>query len=237
MGFFMPIRYLYVMGKRFIISESEKNEIHKMYGLIKEQGVTLPVTVKDSYTAKNCDELHAFQSTNGKVIGNMNVTVGNKLQEIYNSGLNPKVTNVKVEVKGMTVTWTVTIDESNDGKAWVGFTSRGAGCDDDIYNRAESSSYGNDVETAKTKIENTYGEQGIEIQMVNDFIYSGTSAGKNSFRQIFYRYTKPKNNPSLGDAKKTNVDKTKQQPSNKPTISYPFKVNYSTIATDTDNFN
>jgi hypothetical protein len=37
MGFFMPIKYLFVMGKRFIISESEKNDIRKMYGLILEQ--------------------------------------------------------------------------------------------------------------------------------------------------------------------------------------------------------
>jgi hypothetical protein len=40
---------------------------------------------------------------------------------------------------------------------------------------------------------------------------------------------------SLNQTDKPN--QTKQQPSNKPTISNPFKVNYSTIATDTDNFN
>jgi len=181
--------------KKLLITESEKNDIRKMYGLIKEQSLTLPVTVTDSYTATNCDELHAFQGTGGKVIGNMNVTVGNKLQEIYNSGVNPKVTNVKVEVNGMTVTWTVTIDKSNDGKAWVGFTSRGAGCNQDVKNRAVSASVGNDIQTAKSKIESTYGEQDIEIEIVNDYFYNG---GNNSFRQVFYRYTKPKNNPPVG---------------------------------------
>jgi hypothetical protein len=191
--------YLYIMAKLFI-TESEKNDIRRMYELINEEGITLPVTVKGSYTASNCDELHAFQSTDGKVIGNMNVIVGDKLQQIYDSGINPKVTNVKVEVKEMTVTWTVTIDKSNDGKAWVGFTSRGAGCNNDIIERAESSSSGNDVKTAKTKIESKYGEQGVEIQKVNDFIYT---EGKNSFKQVFYRYTKPKNNPSRGSQQKT----------------------------------
>ena len=68
------------MGKRLIISESEKNDIRKMYGLIKEEGISLPTTVSDSYTANDCDQLHAFQSTGGVVVGNMNVTVGNKLQ-------------------------------------------------------------------------------------------------------------------------------------------------------------
>lgn len=183
------------MGKRLIITESEKNKIRKMYGLIKEQGVTLPTTVTGSYTASDCDELHAFQGTGGKVIGNMNVTVGDKLQEIYNGGINPKVTNVTVKVQGMTVTWTVTINKSDDGNAWVGFTSRGAGCNNDIINRAESVADGNDMKTAKSKIESTYGEQGIKIEMVNDYLYNG---GKNSFRQVFYRYTKPKNNPPKG---------------------------------------
>jgi hypothetical protein len=197
-GFFYAHQVFIVMSKKLIITESEKNSIRGMYGLIKEQGLTLPTTVTDSYTATNCDELHAFQGTGGKVIGNMNVTVGNKLQEIYNSGVNPKVTNVKVNVQGMTVTWTVTIDKSNDGNAWIGFTSRGAGCNQDVKNRAVSASVGNDIQTAKSKIESTYGEQGIEIEMVNDFIYDG---GDNSFRQVFYRYTKPKNNPPVGSQK------------------------------------
>ena len=188
-----------------------------MYGLIKEQRVTLPTTVTDSYSAKNCDQLHAFQGTNGKVIGNMNVTVGNKLQEIYNGGINPKVSKVKVEVNGMTVTWTVTIDKSNDGKAWVGFTSRGAGCNDDIINRAVSASYGNDSETAKTNIKSTYGEQDIEIEIVNDFIYSGATAGKNSFRQVFYRYTKPINNPPKGYQQQTTTVTNKPSSQNQQT--------------------
>ena len=183
-----------------------------MYGLIKEQGVTLPTTVTDSYTATDCDELHAFQGTGGKVIGNMNVTVGNKLLEIYNSGVNPKVTGVKVEVQGMTVTWTVTIDKSNDGMAWVGFTSRGAGCNNDVKDRAESAAAGNDMQTAKTRIESTYGEQGIEIEMINDYFYNG---GKNSFRQVFYRYTKPKSNPPKGGQQQ----KAQTQPTNTQTTN------------------
>jgi hypothetical protein len=198
------------MRKKFIISESEKNDIRRMYGLIKEESIVLPTTVSDSYTATDCDELHAFQSTGGKVIGNMNVTVGKKLQEIYDSGVNPKVTNVKVSVQGMTVTWTVTIDKSNDGKAWVGFTSRGAGCNDDVKNRADSAAAGNDVQSAKSRIESTYGEQGIEIEIVNDYFYDG---GKNSFRQIFYRYTKPKNNPP----KSTQQTPTKTQTTSQQT--------------------
>ena len=168
-------------------------------GLIEEQKIQLPVTITGTYIANNCDELHAFQSTSGKVIGNMNVIVGKKLEEIYNSGINPKPIEVIVKVNNMTVSWSVTIDKSNDGKAWVGFTSRGAGCNNDVINRANSEIAGNDIETLKAKILNTYGENNIDVEEVNDFIYQNQN---NGFRQIFYKYTKPKSFPSLESGKK-----------------------------------
>jgi hypothetical protein len=167
---------------------------------IGEQLIPLPTTVTGTYTATNCDELHAFQSTSGKVIGNMNVTVGAKLKEIYDSGVNPKITGVTVTVNGMTVNWEVKIEESKDGNAWVGFTSRGAGCNQDVKTRAESVAFGNDMPTAKTKIQTTYAETNIKIEMVNDYFYNG---GPNSFRQVFYRYTKPIACPPITNGAKT----------------------------------
>lgn len=169
--------------------------------------MTFPILIKDSYTATNCDELHAFQGTGGKVIGNMNVIVGDKLQEIYNNGYNPKVTKVAVTVQGMVVTWYVTIDQSNDGNAWVGFTSRGAGCDNDIINRAESVSAGNDIGSLTNNILRVYKESNIEIEVVNDFVYNG---GPNSFRQVFYRYTKPSANPPIANQPSTTTQSQTQ---------------------------
>lgn len=145
-------------------------------------------TVKDEYTATNCDELHAFQSTSGKVIGNMNVKVGDKLKELYDRGYNPMVTKVDVTVSGMTVGWKCKIENSKDGKAWVGFTSRGAGCNNDVIKRSESKEFGNDKETARKKIMDTYNEKAIEIEKIDEVVYT---AGENSFKQIFYIYTKP----------------------------------------------
>jgi hypothetical protein len=144
--------------------------------------------VKDEYTATNCDELHAFQSTSGKVIGNMNVKVGDKLKELYDNGYNPMVTKVDVTVSGMTVGWKCKIENSKDGKAWVGFTSRGAGCNNDVIKRSESKEYGNDKETARKKIMDTYSEKAIDIEKIDEVVYT---AGENSFKQIFYVYTKP----------------------------------------------
>ena len=56
---------------KIVISEQQLRKI------ILEQ--SSPVIVSGNYTASNCDELHAFQGSGGKVIGNMNVLVGKKL--------------------------------------------------------------------------------------------------------------------------------------------------------------
>lgn len=198
------------MGSRIIITESDREHIRGLY----EQSVTLPTTITGNYTAKDCDELHAFQSTSGKVVGNMNVIVGKKLEEIYNSGVNPIVTKVDVKVNNMTVSWSVTISESTDGKAWVGFTSRGAGCNNDVHNRAVSVAQGNDMNTAKEKIKKTFNEANIDITMVNDFEYQNP---KNGFRQVFYRYTRPSSFPSKS-VNKGQVSQPAQKTNNTVTI-------------------
>jgi hypothetical protein len=136
----------------------------------------------------------------------MNVLVANKLEELYKGGMNPMVSKVDVKVNGMTVNWSCTISPSPDGKAWMGFTSRGAGCNSDVINRAESVSQGNDIGTAKKKIMATFKESNIDIQKVNDFIHKG---GNDSFRQIFYRYTKPTSFPPVGSNKPTQVNTVK----------------------------
>ena len=177
---------LYLYNMKIVISEQQLRRI------ITEQSST--VVVSGTYTANDCDELHAFQGSGGKVIGNMNVIVGDKLKELYKGGMNPMVSKVDVKVNGMTVNWSCTISPSSDGKAWMGFTSRGAGCNNDVINRAESVSQGNDMGTAKNKIMTTFKESNIDIEKVNDYIHKG---GNNSFRQIFYRYTKPNSFPPV----------------------------------------
>jgi len=185
----------------------------------KVSGNVSPVVVKGSYTATNCDELHAFQSTGGKVIGNMNALVGIALEDLYNKGVNPKVTNVKVSVSGMTVNWEVTINKSDDGKAWTGFTSRGAGCNNDVLNRAVSESDGNGPGAIKNAIlaatfsfptrksdseklttDFQYRVNNTELEVVNDFQYTEDQTlnpqGTENFRQVFYRYTKPEKFPA-----------------------------------------
>jgi hypothetical protein len=177
------------------------NRIKQVMGLLNEQTEKVIEVVKGTYTATNCDELHAFEGTcpsrqfaggkcvgGTKLVGEMNTKMLEKLNALYENGHNPKVSNVGVSVEGMIVTWTCTIVESTDGKAWMGLTSRGAGCNNDIVARAESASASNDKETIIARINELYKEPNIEIEKVNDFTHDG---GGNSFRQIFYRYTKP----------------------------------------------
>jgi len=232
---------------KVLISEQQLKRI------ITEQSST--VVVKGSYTTSDCDELHAFQSTGGKVIGNMNVIVGNKLEELYKQGINPMVSDVTVKVNGTTVNWSCTIIPSTDGKAWVGFTSRGAGCNHDVINRAESVSQGNDMGTAKNKIMTTFNESNVDIEKVNDFINLDggkikittkfdkktkktitekmiVGGGGKAFRQIFYRYTKPNSSPPISGGKSTPVDKPNNTPViNSKTISIK-SVDLSTFLTD-----
>lgn len=88
----------------------------------------LPYDVTWKYDAKgSIDKKHAFQDTSGTPVGNMNVVIKEWLEHFYSKGINPEVSSVDVKINGDIVTWTATISESTDGKAWVGFTSRGRG--------------------------------------------------------------------------------------------------------------
>jgi hypothetical protein len=167
------------MGK-FIITEEDRKSIRGLYGLNEQ---TNSLSVSGSYTATNCDELHAFQGTGGKVIGDMNVIVKNKIEEWNSNGLNVKPTNVSVSVNGMNVSWTVTFMTSDIN--WVGFTSRGAGCNQSIDTRAGNDSINNGPKSVVEALKKQ-GKTVNKIEVINDYKYDG---GNNSFKQVFYCYT------------------------------------------------
>jgi len=161
----------------------------------------LSVIVSGEYKGANCDELHAFENTHGRTIGGMNTKVQAELERLYNQGYNPEVTEVNVDMnsKTMTVKWSVKIEQSKDGKAWVGITSRGAS-GSDAYTRAISSAVGQDFASVKKKIAEKYIEPFIEMKQVKDFLHNIEASGKVSgscpTRQVFYVFTKPKKFPS-----------------------------------------
>ena len=217
---------------KVLISEQQLRHI------ITEQSST--IIVSSGFTASGCDELHAFQETkediNGKrvtkTIGNMNVIVGDKLRELYNKGMNPTVKKVTVTVKGMRVDWVCEIGESTDGKAWVGFTSRGSGCGNESVGKAESSLAKKDIGSIKKNIENAYTETNVDIEKIGLKIHDHAS---NGFVQIFYRYTKPNSFPPIAGSKSAlvkTVNKVNSAPvSVNKTISV-ISADLSTFLTD-----
>ena len=174
------------------------NRIKEMMG-INESKVSLPIKVEGSYQGSTGDKLHAFQSTGGVVVGGMQTKVNAKLKELYNLGINPDITNIQVNIKasktdktgsitaGVT-SWSVTIDESKDGKAYLGLVTVGSCCNSSCSDRALGQ-----VETMKTwnsKPKNHY--LVADIQTTKDGKSNGNitiDGGNYKLRQIFYKYT------------------------------------------------
>jgi len=159
------------------------------------------VYVEGEFKGANCDELHAFQSTSGRIIGGMNDKVFAELEKMYKNGINPEVTEVKVDMDSanMKVKWQVKIEPSKDGKAWVGFTSRGSSGNPSAFNRAVGKAQGQDFDSVKRKVIGYVGEPNLEMKVVKDFLYNfskdGKVLGKCPTRQVFYAYTRPNKYP------------------------------------------
>ncbi len=152
--------------------------------------IKLPLVIKGSYVGRNCDEFHAFNDTNGKTIGGMNDTINNVLVKLYKSGINTNITNVNIIMDSnlYIVKWFVTIDKSDDGKAWVGFYSRGAGGSDAIQ-RGDPNIKGNHTTIENCKKSKFINKRGkvSDMSILLDYVYTGNK--KCKVRQIFYKYT------------------------------------------------
>jgi hypothetical protein len=169
-----------------------------VYKLIRKKRTMI---VEGTFKGGNCDELHAFQNTGGKVVGGMNDKVKAKLEELYAKGINPEVKEVWVEMdaKKMEVKWKVEIAPSKDGKAWVGFTSRGsAGAT--AYDRAVGKNVWQDFDSVLKKVRESTKEPNAEMELVLDYLYNlnrkKETLGKCPTRQLFYKYTKPNKFPN-----------------------------------------
>jgi len=147
-------------------------------------------TIKGGYfvpkgTSNMGDALHSFQKRKSDGFGGqMSTTINNQLLAMYRNKINPQVTDLKVVVDGtkFTVEWEATIAPSNDGKAYIGFStvgSAGSGADGRAVDQ---------IESMKKWVANAE-----DYTLVLDF---------NSFngiyiRQLFYQYTKPKYLPPI----------------------------------------
>lgn len=155
--------------------------------LIKKRRKKMSVIVKGGYvvpkgTPNMGDALHSFESRKSDGFGGkMSTKIREALMKMYNDGINPEVTDLKVNVdsKKYEVTWEAKLEPSKDGKAYIGFVTRGsAGGGADA--RALSQ-----IDKMKEQV------GGEDYKIVLDF--------KNPtgiyIRQFFYTYTKPKDFP------------------------------------------
>jgi hypothetical protein len=163
--------------------------IKSLMGIINESKISLPIVVSGSYTAPkgDADALHSFERRKSDGFGGrMTSKVDEKLKEVYKAGINPDITDIKININSQsyTVNWSVTIDESKDGVAYMGLTTRGSaggGAD----RRAQGQ-----IDSLMKKMRRK-GYDNIELAL--DF--------KNTngvyIRQFFYKYSIPNKFPSL----------------------------------------
>ena len=191
------------MGK-FIITEEDRKSIRSLYGL-NEQTITLPIPISDTFETKNGD-LDAVHNLKG-----LERKIDRALEQIYNQGINPKMYDVKLKVvrNGNTYTTTssLTIDKSDDGKAWTGFASRGyIGY---VYvNRADGQIDGSgnaDGRSLEEKLKS--GADAVEFLPISN---SPITISNVELKQYFVQFTKSLK-PSHTSSKSTSQPKT--QPS------------------------
>jgi hypothetical protein len=178
----------------------EISRIKSMMGLINESNISLPIIVRGSYSAKGQknpgDALHSFEKRKSDGFGGrMSSIIKKKLKEVYELGINPDVTNITINVDStnLGVNWSATINESNDGKAYVGVSTVGsAGGDADRRALQQIEKLKNWVKGAK------------DYKLVLDF----TNPSGIYIRQYFYKYTVPGKYPPYTSTGQKNYDKT-----------------------------
>lgn len=123
------------------------------------------------------DALHSFERRKSDGFGGrMSTKINEALFEMYKRGVNPDVTNLKVNVDSTnySVTWEATIEPSKDGKAYTGIMTFGSAGSDADKRAIEQ----------KESMKEKHG--GKDYKLLLDF--------KNPkgiyIRQLFYKYTR-----------------------------------------------
>lgn len=156
--------------------------------LIKRKRKKMSIIVKGEYQVPSnvpnrVDALHSFERRKSDGFGGrMSTKIKEALMTLYKQGINPDVTDLKVNVdsKNYKVTWEAKVEPSKDGKAYIGFMtfgSAGGGADKRALGQEKS---------MKERV------GGEDYKIVLDF--------KNPtgiyIRQFFYKYTRPNEFPS-----------------------------------------
>ena len=121
-----------------------------------------------------------------------------ELKKLYDAGINPIVTNVTLSSKhfekSVSMHWSVEINESTDGLAYTGFTSRGSARNDrsvsttDIFSDPEKTETG-----VKRAVLKKYKYTPVSVKLVADIKddesnFRYLNQGTRHIRQVFYSY-------------------------------------------------
>lgn len=203
----------------YIRKKQIKNEPMKKINLVKENVTSLPIKIGTTWQSPikgDGDLLHSFETRRsdkkGALIGTQ---IEEKLKQLYDSGINPDITDLKLDVdsKNYTVTWSATIDESKDGKAYMGIATRGSAGPTNDQRALQQ------IEPMKNKLKRMGAE---DITLFLDF----DNPKGIPIRQYFYKYTLPKKYPPHTD--KVNYTRTENPTEINTTIDKSEKENLST---------
>jgi hypothetical protein len=127
------------------------------------------------------DTAHNFKNLEDKL--------GPVLKEFYDGGINPKITNITAKITKtgdkFVTEYRATIQNSKDGKAWMGFTSRGS-FGNGYIERADGQISGKNNKDGKSLEEKLKGIGAGEIETIS--IYEDSAV---PVKQYFVQFTKP----------------------------------------------
>jgi hypothetical protein len=181
----------------------------------------IQVRVSGSYNPSpyDYDGMHSFQSRSTDGFGGrMDTKVNAALRNFYKvNKLNPSISaiNVIMDDTKWVVKWEVLIEESKDGKAYVGLTSRG-GAGSITYVDGPYGAPGQYKKKAEG-LKNELSDSKLEVKQVYDFIFTPKPGKVKKVRQIFGIYTNPKRYPPYPPstpqpASSTIIDSNTNQP-------------------------
>jgi hypothetical protein len=168
-----------------IPNSQEKQIVKRIVNLLKEQQIKLPYPIQGSFSSTDEDSAHKLTK--------MEKEIDDILPKIYEMGINPKMYDVSLEIKktndnSFTTTYSLKIDKSDDGKAWMGFATRGS-IGSDYEKRADGQISGKENQDGKSLEDKLKGIGAIEIIPISN----SPIVDKNvPFKQYFFQFTKGK---------------------------------------------
>jgi hypothetical protein len=211
--------------KKLLVEEIGR--IKSIMGIVTESSnnITLPMKISGGYKVPSNapmkgDALHSFDKRkmdgfggymlrgsppskwSSSITFDQGKSINQALQEVWKSGINPDITKLEIQVdsKNLSVKWVATIDESKDGKAYVGMSTVGS-----AGGNADSRAQGQ-VDKMKKFVK---GAQ--DHTLVLDF----NNPSGIKIRQFFYKWTKPDEFPSHKGGNKIPSQIISKRPENK----------------------